>query len=385
MAQPLRICQVSAAYYPYPSGLTEHVHFLTTALRDRGHHVEILTTSFGNDGPPVEGVTRFGRARLIPLNKSYATVPFGWRMSGQVRRYLAGHDFDILHLHGIYPPDISFWALRHARVPSIVTFHTVAFGDYRAGAAVLRVLMRRWNNKLGGRIAESEAALRFQRQFFPGEYRLIPPGVDVLRFHPGVEPLPELASDGRPVVLFVGRLDARKGLPVLLGAFARVLAAGSRARLVVAGKGPMFDECRQRTAELGITDHVNFAGFVPADMLPRYYASADIYCSPALGGEAYGIVLLEAMAAGVPVIASDIPGYNEVVHDGATGVLVPPGSEEALAAAITGLFSDEGRCRALSIAGRARAESLSWARIAERVEDYYRVVLDRADGGVGQA
>ena len=380
MAKPLRICQVSAAYYPYPSGLTEHVHFLTTALRERGHHVEILTTSFGKDGPPVAGVTRFGRARLVPLNKSYSTVPFGWRMSGQVKRYLAGHDFDILHLHGTYPPDISFWAMKHARVPSIVTFHTVGFGEYRVGAAALRVLMRRWNNKLGGRIAESEAALRFQSKFFPGEYRLIPPGVDVARFHPGVEALPELASDGRPVILFVGRLDARKGLSVLLDAFARVLAAGTRARLVVAGKGPMLPECRERAVELGIADSVLFAGFVPADMLPRYYASADAYCSPALGGEAYGIVLLEAMAAGAPVIASDIPGYNEVVRDGATGVLVPPGSEEALAETINGLLSDEGRRRALSIAGRTQAESLSWARIAERVEDYYRVVLDRAGG-----
>jgi phosphatidyl-myo-inositol alpha-mannosyltransferase len=380
VAKPLRICQVSAAYYPYPSGLTEHVHFLSTALRGRGHHVEILTTSFGNDGPPVAGVTRFGRARLIPLNKSYGTVPFGWRMSGQVKRYLAANEFDVLHLHGTYPPDIAFWALRHARVPTVVTFHTVAFGDYRAGAAVLRVLMRRWNRKLGGRIAESEAALRFQSQFFPGEFRLIPPGVDVARFHPGVEPLPELASDGAPVVLFVGRLDARKGLPVLLGAFARVLAAGTRARLVVAGKGQMFEECRERAAELGIAGDVHFAGFVPAELLPRYYASADVYCSPALGGEAYGIVLLEAMAAGAPVIASDIPGYNEVVQDGVSGVLAAPGSEEALAAAIRDLLGDAERRQALSNAGRAQAESLSWARIAERVEDYYRTAIGRAAG-----
>ncbi len=377
MARTLSICQVSAAYYPYPSGLSEHVHHLTAALRERGHQVEILTTSFGDDGPPVAGVTRFGRAWLVSLNKSYATVPVGLRLPGQVKRFLIERRFDILHLHGTYPPDISFWALKYARVPTVVTFHTVGFSVNRLSAAIVRRLLGRFNAKLGGRIAETRAAYDFQRQFFPGEYRLIPPGVDTSRFNSRVEPLAALRSDGGPIVLFVGRLDARKGLPVLLRAFAMLRNEIPSARLVAVGRGPQFAECQRLASELGVADRVTFAGFVPTELLPRYYASADVYCSPALGGEAYGIVLVEAMAAGVPVVASDIAGYNEVVRDGVTGLLVPPGESESLAKALVRLLGDAELRARLVKAGQAQVEQVSWPRIAEQVERYYFDIIDQ--------
>jgi phosphatidylinositol alpha-mannosyltransferase len=235
--------------------------------------------------------------------------------------------------------------------------------------------MKNYNAKLGGRIAESRAALAFQQQFFPGEFRLIPPGVDTERFRPGLPPVPGMREPGGPVVLFVGRLDARKGLPVLLRALARLRSRGSRARLVVVGAGPLLADYRQLAVELGIGDAVRFDGLVATELLPRYYASATVYCSPALGGEAYGIVLIEAMASGAPVVASDIPGYNEVVQDGVNGLLVRPADDAALGDAIGRLLDGPALRERLADAGRHRAETVAWPRVAQQVEQYYFDIL----------
>lgn len=376
MPRQLRVCQVSAAYYPYPSGLSEHVHHLTGALRKLGHEVEILTTSFGVDGEPVASVTRLGRAVLVPLNRSYATVPIGWRMSGQVKRFLHRRQFDIVHLHGVFPPDISFWALRHSQSVTLVTFHTVGFGLSRLAAAMCRRLLAGYNRRLAAKIVESRAALEFTRRLFPGEYRIIPPGVDIERFSPDVAPLSELRAGG-PVVLFVGRLDRRKGLTVLLQAMPIVRVRVPAVRLVVVGMGPLERECRALVRQLGLEQTVLMTGFVPKEMLPHYYASADIYCSPAIGGEAFGLVLLEAMASGVPVVASDITGYNEVVSHGATGLLCPAGNPPALADALVALLNDDEMRSRFGKACRVRAEQFSWRNVAGMIEDLYFELLER--------
>lgn len=370
MQHRLRVCQVSAAYYPYPSGLSEHVHHLSTALRELGHEVEILTTSFRKNEEPVPGVTRLGRAVLVPLNRSFATVPLAWRMSGRVKRFLLEGRFDIVHLHGIFPPDISFWALRHSRSATLVTFHTVGFGSSPFAATVCRFLLGRYNRQLAARIVESRAALEFTRRLFPGDYRIIPPGVDTARFSPEVAPLNELRDAGA-VILFVGRLDRRKGLPVLLQAMVAVRARLTSVRLVVAGTGPLERECRALVSRLGLEQAVLMSGFVSREMLPRYYASADVCCSPALGGEAFGLVLLEAMASGVPVVASDITGYNEVILHGETGLLCPAGDPAALAEALIDLLSDRERRLRFGRACRARAEQFSWRNVAGAIEGLY--------------
>lgn len=375
MFRKLRVCQVSAAYYPYPSGLSEHIHHLTAALRNRGHDVEILTTSFAGGEPTEEGVTRFGRALLLKANKSYATVPVGLRMSGQVRRFLAAGAFDVVHLHGIFPPEISFWALRHSRSVNVITFHTVGFRRSLFAERVCRVLMGHWNRKLLGRIVETQAALSYTQPYFPGEYRIIPAGVDTLRFHPQRAARSEKREARR--VLFVGRLDARKGLAVLLRAMPIVRQQVPDVRLDVVGKGPLEDRARRLVEKLGIRDIVTFHGFVTNEALPGLYAAADVYCAPSLGGEAFGIVLLEAMASGTPVIASNITGYNEVVKDGETGLLVPPDNPAALAETILRLLDDAALAARLRANGLAWAGQHSWNRIAERIEAHYLELLSR--------
>ncbi len=370
----LRICQVSAAYYPYPSGVTELVHHLSEALRTRGHEVHILTTSYHNDGPRTRYVTRVGRAIFLPMNKSYATVPFAFDMSGKVKRFLRNHEFDIVHVNGFFPPDISYYALHHSRSVNVASFLTVGFRNYGPAAWLWKLMSGGLNRRMHGRIALTQGALEYIRPFFPGEFRVIPPGVDTIRFLPATSRKPEAAS-----ILFVGRLDKRKGLDILLRALPMVRQDFPDARLTVVGKGPTELESRLLAQALGIADHVDFKGFATVSELPTYYAAADVYCSPALGGEAFGIVLLEAMACALPVVASDITGYNEVVQHEGNGLLCPPNDPAALAAALTRLLSQPDLRARLGAAGLRKAETLSWPRIAEQVESYYYDLLERME------
>jgi phosphatidylinositol alpha-mannosyltransferase len=389
------------------------VHHLSEALRARGHEVHILTTSYHNDGPRTRYVTRVGRAIFLPMNKSYATVPFAFDMSGKVKRFLRSHEFDIVHVNGFFPPDISYYALHHSRSVNVASFLTVGFRDYGPAAWLWKLMSGGLNRKMHGRIALTRGALEYIRPFFPGEFRVIPPGVDTVRFHPEGNPKLEVLSSksglrfrtsdlglpvsgdprtlkcsGQPLVsrnetgavpriLFVGRLDKRKGLDVLLRAFPRVRQDFPDARLTVVGKGPTELESRLLAQGLGIADSVDFKGFAPVDELPSYYAGADVFCSPALGGEAFGIVLLEAMACGTPVVASDITGYNEVVQNEENGLLCPPNDPVALAAALIRLLSQPDLRAKLGAAGLKKAEALSWPRIAEQVESYYLELLGR--------
>jgi phosphatidylinositol alpha-mannosyltransferase len=382
----LRICHATAAYYPYPSGVSEYVHNLAQAQLARGHHVHILTTGYGerrttNDERRTLDarrstlgdlpVTRFGRAYLIPMNKSFATVPFGWHLSGDVKRFLAAHPFDILHLHGTYPPDIAFWALRHSRTTNVVTFHTVGFATSRIAAWLCRRAFAPYNRKLDGRIVESKSALRFSEPYFPGDYRIIRGAIDSRRFNPALAPVPGLPPAGSRI-LFVGRLDARKGLSVLIRALPLIRRRLPGVQLIVVGKGPLDAEVRSLCAKLQVADCVVFQGFVANEMLPRYYVSADVYCAPTLGGEAFGFVLIEAMASGIPVVASRITGYDEVIQDGETGILCPPNDPGALAESLIRVLTDAALRRRLKTSGRARAELHDWSLVAAEIEEYYQ-------------
>jgi phosphatidyl-myo-inositol alpha-mannosyltransferase len=385
---PLRICLVSAAYRPYPSGVSEHVHHLAESLRDLRQDVSILTTSFGKGSrdqgievssartghlstSPAQRVTRFGRALLIPMNRSYATVPVGLRMSGQVKRFLAEGSFDIVHCHGMFWPEISYWAIRHSRSVNLVTFLTAGFAIQKTGAGMFRSVFKRQLAKIHGRIAISQRAREAAEPYVPGEFRIIPCGIDLSRFKPS--PLPRSL---RPLtILFLGRLDARKGIEVLLRALPMVLKSVPAARLAVVGRGPGESRARHLSRELGVSNSVDFLGSARPEDLPRHYAGCDVYCAPGLGGETLGIVLLEAMASGAPVVASRIPGYDETVRDGIDGILVPPADPDALASSLVSILTDEPRRRALAAAGLKRVQEYAWPKIAQRTLVFYRELL----------
>jgi phosphatidylinositol alpha-mannosyltransferase len=373
--RPLRICLISAAYRPYPSGVSEHVHHLAEALRDLGHELRILTTSYPQfgEGASALPVTRFGRAILIPGNGSYTTLPFGFGLPFQVPLFLRRHQVDLIHCHGAFPLDLGYWALAGTRLPAVVTFHTLSRPPVEPLLRIFRGLFDGLNRRISARIAVSQAGGEYARRFFPGDYRVIPNGVDLDRFHQDVT-IPAAMRGDRPTVLYVGRFNKRKGLPVLLQAMPRVIAAVPSVRLVAVGDGVMEAECRRLVRDLGIREHVAFPGRVTAEEIPGYYAGCTVFCSPATGGEAMGIVLLEALAAGRPVVASDIAGYNEVVTTGVDGLLVPAGDPLALSSALNQALLSPDLRAALSARARARAGEFAWPDIARRVEQVYREV-----------
>jgi phosphatidylinositol alpha-mannosyltransferase len=272
-------------------------------------------------------------------------------------------------------PLLPFFALQHSPVPTIATFHAYSGNElgYRHG----RRLLDRYFAKIDGRIAVSVAAKSFIGRYFPGEYTVIPNGVDVERFQ-HAEPFPELR--GQAVnLLFVGRLEERKGFSILLRAFAQLRRRMSSIRLVVVGAYEA-SEAAQHEAQLasaGVSD-VLFAGYATPARLPRYYASSDVVCAPSLGSESFGMVLLEAMAAGKPIIASRIPGYRDVVDDGVEGLLAEPGDVDALVRALETVIGNRELREELGRRGSIKAEQYSWRLVGDRVASMYEDVLARS-------
>jgi phosphatidylinositol alpha-mannosyltransferase len=228
--------------------------------------------------------------------------------------------------------------------------------------------------RLHGRIAVSGAARHFIGRYFPGDYRIIPNGVEIEPFA-SAQPFEEL-RDGTLNILFVGRLEDRKGLTYLLRGYHRLRKRHVDARLIVVGDGPRLREYRRYVATRRIRD-VEFVGHVPLDAKLRYFASADIFCAPSTGQESFGIVLLEAMAAGLPIVASDIHGYKQVVSRDIEGYLVEPRNPRAIAAALYKLARDPELRDRMGEAGRAKAPEYSWERVTEQVVAYYHEVRDR--------
>jgi phosphatidylinositol alpha-mannosyltransferase len=262
--------------------------------------------------------------------------------------------------------------LRESRSVNVATFH--AYAGFSPSYELGSRLMRGHASRLHGRIAVSAAARHFIDRFFPGDYKVIPNGVDVPRFASAV-PIARW-QDGVPNVLFVGRLEPRKGVLDLLKAHRILRKTGSGNRLLIVGSGPQEREARRYVATRGLQE-VEFLGRVSDAEKAQLFRTVDVFASPATGGESFGIVLLEAMAAGAPIVASDIHGYKGVVRRGREGLLVPPHEPKELAKAIARLLGD-GELRAeMSAAGRVRAEEFSWPRVAARVEEYYGFVIRR--------
>lgn len=370
----MKVGIVSPTYYPYPGGVTEHVYHVRRGLERLGHDVRVITTSFGKgDGHHDPDVVRIGRSVPVPANGSLCPVAFDLRMTSRVRGVLARERFDVLHLHEPFMPALCLSVLRETGTPVVGTFH--ANNDWSLGYRVFRPLLSLYAGKLSARIAVSDVARRTVESQFPGHYRVIPNGVDVQRFA-SAPPIAEL-RDGRLNILFVGRFEPRKGLKFLFRALPELIESVPNVRVVVVGGGPLAsyykgfvpDSCRHA---------VHFTGFVSREMLARHFASADVFCSPALGGESFGIVLLEAMAAGVPIVASDIPGYRTVVRDGETGLLVQRGSPEALARGLVTLARDAELRGRLADAARLAVERYSWGTVTDEIVQVYEEVLGGA-------
>ncbi|HEX3428396.1 MAG TPA: glycosyltransferase family 4 protein [Candidatus Limnocylindrales bacterium] len=368
----MKIGLVSPYVYPLPGGVTQHVRYLYENLRLRGHDVRILTSSHGLQRASEGDIIRIGKGFSLPVNGSVGTVTLSPRFVSQVRDTLERERFDLLHFHEPFVPFLSTIILRLSTSVNIATFH--AYGGFSPSYEFGSKVMKGEAARLHGRIAVSGAAKHFIDRYFPGEYKVIPNGVDVDRFQRAV-PLARW-QDGTQNILFVGRFEPRKGLLELLKAYRILRKAGFECRLLVVGTGPLGKEARRYIATRRLRG-VEFLGRVSDEEKAQLYRTADVYVSPATGGESFGIVLLEAMAAGTPIVASDIHGYKGVVRRGREALLVPPNEPKPLAAAIGRLLRDDELRAEMGRAGRERAQEFSWERVTAKVDDFYGVIIRR--------
>lgn len=265
--------------------------------------------------------------------------------------------------------------LRFSNTVNIGTFHAAAGRPgYYFGWPVSAVIIYRRTPKLRAKIAVSTAAQRYHKKWVRGDFQVIPNGVDVNMFSPGVKPIPEYC-DGKLNILFVGRLENRKGLSYLLKAYRNIKQKAPNTRLIVAGPGRILRRRYEGFVENNGIKDVVFVGHVSEEMKPRYFSTADIFCAPATGRESFGIVLLEAMATGKPVVASSIEGYRCVITNGVEGILVPPKSDKKLAQALLKLIDDPELRQKMGKNGYEKAKQYSWDKVARQVLDCYEKAL----------
>ena len=378
----MRVGIVAEYYRPWPGGISEHVHHQAEELERQGHDVTILTGPAPNGWTDREmSVQRLGFAYEFTSNGALSRLVLGTYLL-HFRRLLRAHRFDILHVHAPMDPFLPIGAVYAAECPVVGTFHA----NFDPGA--LWNGLYRWArpltspawHRLAARIAVAPAARDSIGRYFDGEVQIIPNGVDTERFRPDAEKLPALSSPARRI-LFVGRADPRKGLPILLEAFPQIRRRLPDAELIVVGveRDEVADELLG--VDPDVQQSIRFEGYAAPEDMARYYASCDVFCSPATGQESQGIVLLEAMAAGRPPVAFEIPGYRDVVSDGVDGCLIEKPTANALAERLAGLLDDPAQLEAMGVEGRKTALQYSWPRVIQRVEKVYQSVCGRGSRG----
>jgi phosphatidylinositol alpha-mannosyltransferase len=356
-----------------PGGVQSHVRSLARSLRKRGHHVAVIAPHAAlNASPPEEDVSLIGHAVSVPANGSVAPLAFGPLAAAGVRRALRAFDPDVVHLHEPLIPSLPLMALWNTHRPTVGTFHAAANSSmgYRLGRPVLERAARR----LDVRTAVSDAARELIARYFPARYQLTPNGVDMERFSTA-DPL-DIPS-GPKRVLFLSRIEQRKGLAVLIHALTRLRDID--VELLVAGTGPEEKACRALVERLEV--RARWLGHVSEGDVARAYRSADVYCAPGLGRESFGIVLVEAMAAGIPVVCSDLPGFRAVAGGAAT--LVPAGDAGALADAIRAVLTDEPKAAAMRVMSARIAGGFDWSRLVLGVEKVYEEAAASTSGAIG--
>jgi len=371
----LKIALVSPYDFAYPGGVAVHISYLEHHLARMGHEVKVIApaskaiSGFGDRFIPI------GSPRPVPTSGSIARLTLSPWLSKRVKAVLEREGFDIIHLHEPLMPMLCTTVLRLSQTANIGTFHACSGNPgYNLARPLGTWMLKRWFRKLHGKIAVSKPAREFACSYFAGYYNIIPNGVDVEHFSPDVSPVEEFC-DGKLNILFVSRLEKRKGLNHLLASFKQVKREIPNSRLIIVGPGTRLRRGYEREVRRSGLQDVVFTGLVSYEELPRYYKTADIFCAPATGHESFGIILLEAMALGKPIVASNIEGYANVVAHNAEGLLTPPGDKDMLTRALISLLTDESLRREMGARGRVKSLEYSWEHIAQNVLKYYIRVL----------
>ncbi|MCG5471978.1 glycosyltransferase family 4 protein [Micromonospora sp. LAH09] len=377
----MRIGIVCPYSFDVPGGVQNHVMDLAEALISLGHEVSVLAPA-DEDSPLPAYVVSAGRAVPLPYNGSVARIAFGPVSTARVRRWLTNGDFDVLHVHEPLTLSLSLLAVLSARGPVVATFHTAMTRSRVLAAAqgVLQIVLER----ITARIAVSALARKVQVEHMDGGAVEIPNGVAVAKFA-DAEPLPGWPGECVPgtggTLGFLGRFtEARKGFPVLRDAFVALAATRPGLRLLVAGPGDPDDLYDQFPTDLH--ERVTFLGLVTEPDKARMLRSVHLYVAPNTGGESFGMILTEALAAGTTVVASDLDAFRRVLDGGRAGRLFPTGDPVGLRDALAELLDDPAGRTALTACGDQVVANFDWPVVARRVLEVYAAAIEATDGRV---
>jgi len=374
----MKIGLVSPYDYSHPGGVINHVSYLAHHLHLMGHDVKIIA--------PVrrksvryfdEEVTAVGRPIPIPYGGTTARIALSPWLPYQVRRVLDKEGFDLIHLHEPFIPMLCLSTLIESQAINVGTFH--ACHESSSIYWLNRSTMRKLGTKLHGKITVSKPARDYISKYLPADYRIIPNGVDIHHYCPE-GPFRAEFKDDKLNILFVGRLEERKGVGDLIQACSLIKKDFPNFRLIITGPGLRLRFQYKAMAKTMLGNRAVFTHYVTFPELPKYYRTADIFCAPATGGESFGIVLLEAMASGTPVVATDIPGYASVLTHGQEGLLAPPNNPRALANALLKLLTDRQLRLSMAERGVATANKYSWENVSRQVVDYYTSISTSLKG-----
>jgi len=377
----MKIALVAPYDFAHPGGVTNHISALDREYTQIGHDVRIIApasrtiTDFGDRFIPI------GRPYPIPSSESIIRIPISLHLAPTIKEVVEREKFDLIHLHEPFMPMLCSAVLRFSDAVNVGTFHAAeGKPGYNWGRPISTWMIRRRLHNLHGKIVVSQAALSYHSRYIPGPFEIIPNGVDLGQFSDDVAPF-EQYLDGKKNILFLSRLEFRKGLNYLLNAFLLVKRQMPDVRLIVAGSGTRLRRRYERwVRKTGLENDVVFTGFVPEEDKARYYKTADIFSVPATGRESQGLILLEAMAMGKPVVATSIAGYASVITHGEDGLLVPPCNYHELSKALLTLLKDEKLRQQMGANGRANAQDYDWKVVSRKLLDFYQRTIDRVRG-----
>jgi phosphatidylinositol alpha-mannosyltransferase len=367
----MKIALVSPYDFAHPGGVTSHVTNLERQFTLMGHNVYIIAPT----SAPVERYgSRFiplGIPRPVPTSGSIARVVISPMLSKRVKEILSDEKFEVIHLHEPLLPMLCTTVLRFSTTVNVGTFHAYASKpSYTWTQPFFKLFLNRWFHRLHGRIAVSRPAAHYAGKHFPARYTIIPNGVDIEHFASFTPPIVGL-NDGKLNILFVGRLEKRKGAGYLLKAYRQVKKEIPDSRLLLVGPGTRLRHKYEKMVEDAGLKDVHFIGQVSYSELPAYYQHAAVFCAPSTGQESQGVILLEAMAAGAPIVASSIDGYASVLKDSAEALLVPPKDVNSLADSLIRVLADEQLRKKMTTCGLEKVQQYSWNCVAQKVLDYY--------------
>ncbi len=370
----MKIGIVTEYYYPSLGGITEHVHHFALEAHRLGHEPVIITSNAGKDmtmaDQPVE-VIKIGRSLPIYSNGSIARVTVGFGIGKKIKDLLKTEKFDVIHIHSPLVPTLPLTFQHHSDTVTVGTFHTQF--DTSGDLSLFKKFIQEYFDGLDGRIAVSNLCIESMGRYFKGDYRIIPNGVDIHKFHPACEKVHRF-NDGKLNIFFLSRLEPRNGLGYLIDAFSKIRSGRSDCRLIIGGGGPLLGYYKSLVPH-EIRDDVHFIGEILGSR-PNFFATSDIFCFPTTRAS-FGITVLEAMAAGKPVVAFTLPAYRQIIKEADEGVLCGAPDTNNLADALIGLLDSKGVRDRIGVKARARAEEFSWNNITRQVLDYYEELVSR--------